>query len=129
MHIRESGELRLGATIDLVHNVVAGVVIPVVACLWHNIWHARDVLRLGDDSDSKTTAQVPGHVTVEWPHTRVVSFHLDHDVAEGGQELCIATGRVGGVLYRAIPDALAGVEHVVIMSVHMEWVNEGCEQC
>ena len=112
----------LHSTINLLHNMRAGVLLPVITRLLHHHRNLilRDLVRTLHKVDIKAHRQMPGDMAMERPDTRIIGIILHHHPAIGPQVVCIATLWVLWVDDGSIPGIVAVVEdkHVVAVDVH-----------
>jgi len=112
----------LHATINLLHNMRAGVLLPIITRLLHHHRNLilRDLVRTLHKVDIKAHRQMPGDMAMERPDTRIIGIILHHHPAMGPQVVCIATLWVPWVDDGAIPGIVVVVEnkHVVAVDMH-----------
>ena len=112
----------LHAAINLLHNMRAGVLLPVITRLLHHHRNLilRDLVRMFHKVDIKAHRQMPGNMAMERPDTRIIGIILHHHPAIGPQVVCIATLWVLWVDDGSIPGIVVVVEnkHVVAVDMH-----------
>jgi len=127
-----SFSLSSKSRINLIHHIRTSPGPPIPTRLRHD---HRDIvfcdpIRLFEDIDIKTRADVPRDMAVQRPHARVVGLELQHNIRRnlgglrGLQDLDVAALRVGRIDDRAVPGTEAFVEYVDVVPVPEEvWVS------
>lgn len=111
----------LQTRVNLIRHVVVGPRTPVLASLRYRTWDVvvLDLVRTLDNVDIQASTDVPGDVTVEWPHTSVVGEELHDDVGWCSIRLClledlrVTTIWIAWIGNGAIPSAKAFGEDLI----------------
>ena len=83
------------------------VIGPIATSLRHGLWHHLlcDLRHLFHEVDIQSSTDVPCDMTVEGPHTRVISIVLDNHISGSWQHMHVTTLGVLDMRDRAIPSA------------------------